>query len=755
MEVLFFFIGLIFIVLLLVHVVLAVKMATLRRRIDALENRVNALVEAKTVSPQPEKAEKPQLRIAVDNTRTSESRSSQPEMLRSVLVQPDSQSPILPHLSSPFRPQDTVSDEKNIFGHIRDFFTRGNPVVRIGMVILFFGVGFLLKYAAEHQMFPIELRLAAVAIGGIVMLIIGWRLREHKKGYALILQGGAVGILYLDLFAASKLYHLIPMGLAFFLMAGLVVLSGILAVLQDAQGLAAFGAAGGFLAPILTSEGGGSHIMLFSYYAMLNSGILGIAWFKSWRPLNLVGAFFTFAIGTIWGSRYYQPAYFYSTEPFLIFFFLIYVAVSVLFAHRQPPKLKGFIDGSLVFGVPIIAFALQGALVKKYEYGLAISALSLSAFYIGLAGFLWRRQIEGLRMLIETFLALGVVFGSLAIPLALDGRWTAAAWALEGAAMVWIGVRQDRCLARCFGILLQIGASLAFLNISHASDRNIPIFNGFYLGCLIIAFAALFSSFYSDRHKDKLREWEMIFPIPMMIWGLLWWFGAGFAEIDKHVPHSYQAQAMLLLISLSSLCMGEFSRILQWKAISYPQWLLLPCMTIYALVSAADHPDSHPFVRIGSIAWIAAYFSQYRFLWQNRENRSTQLTIWHLGSLWLMIFLLTAEGAWAIKELVRGAGTWEFIAWGVCPAVFAAIFLTKGKNIRWPLGANLSDYLDKGIMAIWFWLLLWGIRACFKQGEPWPLPYFPILNQVGIAQIFAWIVMIRSVWQFLKKRFVT
>jgi uncharacterized membrane protein len=63
---------------------------------------------------------------------------------------------------------------------------------------------------------------------------------------------------------------------------------------------------------------------------------------------------------------------------------------------------------------------------------------------------------RGQRLLVEAFLALGMVFTTLAIPLAFDGRWTSAAWALEGAAIVWVGVRQQRLLARLFGILLQL-----------------------------------------------------------------------------------------------------------------------------------------------------------------------------------------------------------------------------------------------------------------------------------------------------------
>ena len=41
----------------------------------------------------------------------------------------------------------------------------GNTLARIGVVLLFIGVGFLVKYAAEHVRVPIELRLSAVALG--------------------------------------------------------------------------------------------------------------------------------------------------------------------------------------------------------------------------------------------------------------------------------------------------------------------------------------------------------------------------------------------------------------------------------------------------------------------------------------------------------------------------------------------------------------------------------------------------------------
>ena len=103
-------------------------------------------------------------------------------------------------------------------------------------------------------------------------------------------------------------------------------------------GLAVLGVSGGFLAPVLASTGGGSHVMLFSYYAVLNAGVLGIALYKAWRPLNVLGFVFTFGIGAVWGARFYRPELLESTEPFLLLFFLQYVVIAVVFALKQAPQ---------------------------------------------------------------------------------------------------------------------------------------------------------------------------------------------------------------------------------------------------------------------------------------------------------------------------------------------------------------------------------------------------------------------------------
>ena len=265
------------------------------------------------------------------------------------------------------------------------WFTTGNVPVKVGMIVSLFGVAFLIKEGVDRGwlVLPIELRLILVAIFGITLLIIGWRLREKRRVYALTVQGGGIAIIYLTTFAAFKLYGLLPPAAAFVMLVLVTVAAGALAVMQDARTLALTGIVGGFAAPILVSTGAGNHVILFTYYAVLNAAVFGISWFKAWRILNVLGFLFTFVVGTLWGYFSYRPEHFATAEPFLILFVLMYMLIPMLFASQKSTAFQGYVDGTLVFGTPLIGFGLQSQLVGHTEYGLAISSLVLAGLYRG------------------------------------------------------------------------------------------------------------------------------------------------------------------------------------------------------------------------------------------------------------------------------------------------------------------------------------------------------------------------------------
>ena len=612
----------------------------------------------------------------------------------------------------------------------------GNTVVRVGIVVLFFGVAFLLRYAYEHAHVPVELRLASVGAGAIALLVLGWRLRESRAGYALALQGGGIGVLYLTIFAALRLYQLLPPSMALVLLIGVAAFSAALAVMQDSLALAVLGASGGFLAPVLASTGGGNHVMLFSYYAVLNAGILGIAWFKAWRLLNIVGFAFTFVIGALWGVRFYGPQHFATTEPFLVLFFLFYVAIPLLFARRQAGRVEPYVDATLVFGVPLVAFGLQSGLVREIEYGAAWSAFALSALYLVLAKAVFGRAGESMRLLAEAFLALGVVFGTLAIPLALDGRWTSAAWALEGAAIVWIGVRQRRAAARLFGIALQFLAGLAFLTDFARGRGDLPVANSFYLGCVFVAVAGLFCAWYLDRHRDEVRNVERIAAHVLFGWGLLWWMAGALSEIDRHVLRAYREHAALVFFVASCIAFSWLYWRIEWRAARFPALALLPVMTVLAVLTFSRH--LHPFAGLGYLAWPLAFAAHFLLL-RRHEAHGGPYQYWlHAVGLWLMVALASWEVAWAIDQAVAGKAVWALIAWALIPGAVLLLLTQPGPRSKWPIVKHLEAYFVAGAAPIAVFLGLWALLVNFiSSGDPAPLPYVPILNPLDLAQVAA------------------
>ena len=622
---------------------------------------------------------------------------------------------------------------------IKDFFTKGNVVVKIGMIVLICGVSFLIKYAAGKHVIPVEFWFIAVAVGSIVLFVVGWRLRLKNAAYALVIQGGAIGLLFITVFAASTdAFKLLPLGLTFALMLTLVVFSSILAVLQDSRSLAVFAIVGGFLAPILISTGSGNHVALFSYYAFLNAGILGIAWHKSWRILNWLGFVFTFVIASLWGYEGYQPDEFYSTEPFLILFFLFYVAISVLFAHRQPPQLKGLVDGSLVFGVPLVGFTLQSALVRDFEYGQALSALAIAALYIILARVLWNKQREGMRMLTESYLALGVIFASLAIPFALDGHWTAASWALEGAGIMWVGIRQNRLLPRVFGLLLQMGGAMAFLLAATDSYAELPILNSAYVGSLFIAVAGVFTGLQLYRHRQGLYAGEKGLHIVLLIWGLLWWFGAGLMEIDDHVASRYELNTSLFFIAVSLCVFSIMGRGLKWLQFEYSAIFLLPVIMIFSFAGFVDSPNANPFANFGYISWITAFAIQYWLLYRSEEIWPARLmSLWHAATMWATIFVAAWVISYAVTSFVPGLNNWGDIVWGLIAAIAIAILLITKDRFIWPLQKHQEAYLGWGLLPVVIFSAMWVLVTCFDEGDPAPLEYIPVLNPQDIAQLFS------------------
>ena len=643
--------------------------------------------------------------------------------------------------------------------------TGGNTVVRIGVVVLFIGLSFLAKYAAENALFPVELRLALVGATGMMLLLIGFRLRDRRPGYALTLQGAGVAVLYLTVFASFRLYQLVPPGLALAVMVSVCALSTAIALLQNSRALAVIGFAGGFMAPILASTGQGSQVVLFSFYTLLNLAILVIAFRRSWRLLNLLGFVMTFGIATAWGALRYTPEHYVSTQPFLIVFFLIYVLTAVLYALRQSTELKaslnGAVDGTLVFGTPLIAFGLQAGLVHEFEFAMAFSALALGAFYLLLAAVLLKRKQDTLHLLTECYLALGVGFATLAVPLALDARWTAAIWAVEGAAVFWVGMRQARWMPRAFGLLLQGIAALAFVGtIDRGLQSALPFANPAFIGAMLLALPAFAVAWWmrqplphsGSTFANHYAQFETTLEKPAFLFGFFWWVMAFWLEITRVLPsgdgahlyawtQTWHINLGMLAYVLSALVAERVAHHKNWAVAAWPAYFTAPVLLLAAVIGVLD--GNRLLGSFSSLLWLVAIAIHLVVLRRvDRLAPQTWFAWMHTLGAWLLVILL----ADTLLDAIDRGGLWH-TAWGAVVVLIAGIMVLLCLAVlptshrlasRWPFDPFARSYAWRAAAPLAAGVFLGSLLvALSSRGNADPLPYIPLLNPTDLAVALA------------------
>lgn len=619
----------------------------------------------------------------------------------------------------------------------------GNVVAKIGVIVLFFGVGFLLKFAYDRGMFPPGMRLIAVAAASGVMFLIGRRLMESSRTYALVLMGGAMGLLYLDVFFALKSFALIGSAVGFALFAALGISTLMLAVRMDARAFAALGLLGAFLAPVLASTGSGNHVLLFSYYLLLNLVILAASWFKSWRELNFIGFLFTFAIALLWGNSTYRPAHFATVEPFLIAFFLLYLAIPILFSHRQPPRLKGIVDGTLVFGVPMSVAMLQAALTRGLgDNILAWSALGAALVYGGLAWALWRR--ESMRLLAEAHLALAIVFGTVAPYFAFNGYPTFAFWTLEGAAIFWVGARQKSTLARAFALCLQLGAALYFWSVTHDQTGMDVWWNDRVIGCGLIALAGFVTAWFLHKFTSDMTLLEKQLEPVVVTWAALWWLLGLHNLIDLPASTKHFLTLHLVAAAVSIAAFEWIGKRMQWTALRRTEPLL--CI---ALLSGGLHVLAHyhpPFYAAQSLAWALGIGAAFWALWRQQRDEVAMLPGAQCVALFaLATWLIGYELQWRV-EVAGYSLSWRYATWGATFAISLAL-ITRGLAARlresteasaaaWPIGQNAAHFQRFGALPLLVLGALWVLGANMVcDGQSQPLPYLPVLNPLDLAHV--------------------
>ncbi len=687
------------------------------------------------------------------------------------------------------------------------FLAASNIWVLAGIGILLIGLVFLVRFAMQFAIFGPEVRLALSAVVGLVLLGIGWKHRERQRELGLILQGGGVGALYLTVVAAVKLYGMLPQALAFVLLVGIVVFSSFLAVAQHAKIMAHVSKIAGFLAPILVSRDSGNYIALFSYYILLNLGIIGVSRFRQWRSLHLTGFIFTVAIGGLWGAFNYTPALFFSVEPFLLAFFAIFTYLAL--AGSRPSSFsfrnKGdvYIDVPLTLGTPLVFILYQSYIARDISFALAFSSLGLGLLYLGIAWRLWNtrfaggvstanaeaeapegalpspegggtetarllREIAGRGRVIqaEIYLAFGIVFANLTLPLALydlglynwGSRLMGLVWCMEGASLFWLGRKNALRLFRGFGIIgLVLGGvyTVRYLldgapvypagdtlgGIPFAALPTIALSLVIHLmGVGAFLFAANAARVYPLEHE--LPEQQRAFRQAFTIAGAVWLYASFIFEL---YGTDVLWEGVLILCTLAGIAAVRLGHRLDWKELTlapfaaYAPLAVLFVPQMYVALNLLFMAIAVPAPGGGAAQALVLVHSLYT-MWSLRSKERRDASLWGtvrfalacnlaLPMLMLLSFLPGAPFVW---------GRLLLLAW---PAAFVWGITRFTPTTD---AAQTKQWLFPAILPVLFLLIWLGTDMLFLGGSA-PLPYVPLLNPMDFGCILCLLLCYRWV----------
>ncbi|MFQ5694982.1 MAG: DUF2339 domain-containing protein, partial [Terriglobia bacterium] len=295
----------------------------------------------------------------------------------------------------------------------------------VGLLALLLATAFFLKYAFENNWIGPTGRVALGLLSGVGLLV--WSQHLLRRGHLYFSEGIAglgAGVLYLSLYAGWSFYNLFPQAVAFAAMIAVTAALLAIAVGRDSLRLAFIALTGGFLTPALVSTGTDQQVILFSYVAVLDAGLLALARARNWRSLELVSFFATQVYFWGWYFEFYDPSKLGRTALFATLFFVLFAALPVLRSRRWG-KLQQDQIALVLFNAFLFLVALRAMLWPERRWTLTLAVLALAAGHLVVA----RRAPpfeEGARvppLVQQLFAGLALTFVTLAIPIRLEGKW--------------------------------------------------------------------------------------------------------------------------------------------------------------------------------------------------------------------------------------------------------------------------------------------------------------------------------------------
>lgn len=415
-----------------------------------------------------------------------------------------------------------------------------NLISKIGILILVLGISFFVKYAIANDYINEPARVGIGILSGALVMGVAHRLKKKYAAFSSVFVAGAISIFYFTIAIAFHEYQLFNQSVAFGIMTVITIFSVLVSVSYNRQELAILSLIGGFAVPFMVSTGQGNYIVLFTYIALLNTGILAIAYFKKWKIVTIVAFVFTSLLYVSWYSRelYADKLPHLGALLFALLFYFIF-SITIVLSNIRNKGVFSILEYFIMVGNTFFFFGMGMGIIHNWGVDFkGLFTLLLAIYNVVYAAILYKKfGLE--KNAVYLLIGLALTFVTLTIPLQFEGNQITLFWAAEAVLLFWLSqkskIERFKWGALIVQILTLVSLLLDFTKYNFPVEPLQIILNPLFIAGLFVSIS-LFATYWLLKKEREDNE-ILGFSIPLyrrfvVITAIVVTYFTGFLEIN-------------------------------------------------------------------------------------------------------------------------------------------------------------------------------------------------------------------------------
>jgi hypothetical protein len=391
-----------------------------------------------------------------------------------------------------------------------------NLINKIGILILVLGISYFVKFAIDKDWINEPARVGIGVLAGSLILVLAHKLQKKYSSFSSVLVAGAIAVFYFTIAIAFHEYKLFNQTVAFIIMVLITAFSCLISLSYNRMELAILSLIGGFSVPFMISTGSGNYVVLFSYIAILDIGILALAYFKKWHLVNTLAFIFTNLLfgGWLLSEINAEGPYYLGALIFAFIFYLIFVITNII----NNIKTKGAFSKPQLALLAINSFVFYGfGMLVLSNYHPEFSGLFTAVLAVLNLVYAWVlfKKFGLDKTAVYLLIGLTLTFITLAIPIQFEGNYITLFWAAEGVLLMWLAKKSQIKSYRYASVLVHglmiISLCIDWVILYKGDDKLVFLFNPifstgiFAIACLIVV------RFILRSETELLRKLNLVF----------------------------------------------------------------------------------------------------------------------------------------------------------------------------------------------------------------------------------------------------